>query len=191
MEKKDKISLVILLILLLLCCYGIWKYFDNNKEMPTDAEKFVIQYSLVPEDNVYNFISANKSLDLIKHDTGILFLCFPESKWCQEYAKLLNEVAKENNFNTIYYLNLKKIRNNNLSIYKKLVEAMNGYLSVSDEGIKTIYAPHTVFIKNGKIVACNNETSLIHSEINLDEYWNKEKIESFKKETKNNILLIK
>ena len=43
-----------------------------------------------------------------------------------------------------------------------------------------LYAPTLVIVKEGKIIAFDNETSLMTSPILTSEYWTEEKINNFK-----------
>ena len=91
-----------------------------------------------------------------------------------------NTIAKENNIKEIYYYNIKEIRNNNTEKYKEMVKLLGDYLSYDDSSNKRIFVPNVVFVKNGKILANDNETALINDGSSPEGYWTEEAIETFR-----------
>lgn len=129
------------------------------KENITDSERFFRDYNGVSVDNVYKYVTAKEAIELFKSDEAVIFFGFKECIWCQEYAPILNNYAKENNVETIYYVDIKEDRANNTEEYQEIVKLLEKYLEVDDNNNKRIYVPDVYFIKEGKIIGHNNDTS--------------------------------
>ena len=157
-QIKIVITFVVVAIIITLIVVFREQLFKVNDNI-TDAEKFYKDYSQVPVDNVYKYATAKEAIELFKSDLAVVFFGFKECKWCQSYAPILNEYAKENNIETIYYVDIKEDRANNTDEYKELVALLETYLEQDDKGNKRIYVPDVYFIKEGKIVGHNNDTS--------------------------------
>jgi len=157
------------------------------KSNVTDGEKFFQDYNKVSVDNVYKYVTAQEAIGLFKAEEAIIFFGFKECIWCQEYAPILNDYAKQNSIDTVYYVDIKQDRANNTEQYKQLIKLLDKYLSTDDNGNKRIYVPDVYFVKDGKIVGHNNDTS---TEVGADieEYYEqngaslKEKLDKLFKE---------
>ena len=86
------------------------------------------------------------------------------------------------------YLNIVDYRELNTVKYQKLVDLLSDYLYSDDTNNKKIYMPDLTFVKDGVIRAHNNQTSLVQSDQDPENYWNKNKIIEFKNNLKNYIL---
>lgn len=145
---------------------------------PSDNKKFSLEYDIV-EDNVYVYRNINQIINILEHGTGVVYLGFSECKWCRAYVPYLNEVAKENDIEKIYYYNIYKDRLNNTKEYQKIVSILNDYLEYDEEGNKRIYVPSVSFVKKGSIIGYDDETSLI-SKGEPKDYWNTEHVKNLK-----------
>ena len=147
---------------------------NNSKPIEkTDAEKFASEYTLVTEENVFVYKDIDEILDVLENGTGVVYFGFPECPWCQSYVVMLNEVAKEVKLDKIYYFNIKEDRENNTEKYQKIVNLLKGYLFKDNEGNDRVMVPDITFVKDGKIIGHNNETSNLSGDPN--EYWTAEK----------------
>lgn len=192
MKKTNYIFIGIIVLLLAVLCFFIWKYIKPANNKDKDAIRFSEEYTKVPEDNVFDYVSATKVIDILKNGTGVVYLGFPECGWCQQYVVYLNEVAKENGIDTIYYYNIKDARTNNTESYKKITELLKYYLFTDDEGNERVYVPDVTFVKDGVIVGHDNETSIVTDEDGTPEtYWTSEKVSSLKSKLANYINLVK
>lgn len=151
----------------------------NMDETKKDNYKFSVEYTKVPMDNVFVYKTEEEIIDILENGSGIIYLGFPECPWCQTYTVYLNEVAKDNSIEKIYYLNIKEMRSSNTENYQKIVLLLDSVLETDENGNKRIFVPQVVFVKKGEIVGGDNETSMI-SEETPSEYWNSEKIANFK-----------
>lgn len=184
MNKKVKyIILGVLLILIAsLVVYFVFIKKDNN----TDNIKFSKEYTSVSKDNVFVYRSKDEIINILEHGTGIVYLGYPECPWCMAYVPLLNEIAKNEGIEKIYYYNIREDRKNNTEFYQKVVSILNDYLNYDEEGKKRIFVPNVTFVKEGKIIFNDNETSLI-SEGTPSEYWTEEKKTLFNEKFRKNI----
>lgn len=158
----------------------------NVDETKKDNYRFSVEYTKVPMDNVFVYKSETEIIDILENGSGIIYLGFPECPWCQSYVVYLNEVAKDNGIENIYYLNIKEMRANNTENYQKIVALIDSLLSVDENGNKRIYVPQVVFVKKGEIIAGDNETSMI-SDGTPSEYWTSENIANLKQKLNNYI----
>ena len=185
--KKIKISAII--IIAIAGCYLIYNHFDKiNKNTPV-INKFGTEYNLVETPEQFKYSTIDEIINILSSGTGIVFFCTPDSEWCQHYAYYLDK-SIENDIE-INYLNIKDYRQVNSIKYQRLIELLDNYLIQDDSNNKKIYMPDLTFVNNGTIVAHNNDTSLVSSEITIDEYWNNNKIKEFKEEMINNVKKMK
>lgn len=176
---KKRFLIIGIVIIAVIGAFLIYKYAipDTTK---TTTKKFNSEYTLLDSDNVFVYKSLDEIINVLKGGTGIVFLGFPECPWCQQYVVYLNELAKENNVKEIYYYNIKNDRKDNTDKYKKVVALLDEYLPYDDAGNKRVYVPNVTFVKNGVILANDNETSLINDGSAPTDYWTKENISIFK-----------
>lgn len=177
---NNKIAMLIVTVIAIVGAIGIYYLYGDNDVKETDAKKFHNEYTLVSEDNVFVYKSIDEIINILEGGTGIVYLGFPECPWCQSYVKYLNEVAIENNIKEVYYYNIMMDRNNNTEKYQKIVSLLSDKLLADDNGQKRVFVPDVSFVKNGKILFHDNETSVIDSNISPDEYWNDNNIKVFK-----------
>lgn len=184
MDKKIKYIVlgVLLLLIASLVVYFVFIKKDNN----TDNIKFSKEYTSVSKDNIFVYRSKEEIINILEHGTGIVYLGYPECPWCMAYVPLLNEIAKNEGIEKIYYYNIREDRKNNTEFYQKVVSILNDYLNYDEEGKKRIFVPNVTFVKEGKIIFNDNETSLI-SEGTPSEYWTEEKKTLFNEKFRKNI----
>jgi len=177
MNKKNIIVTVIVSIALVLLI-GFGLYFFLNKE-ESDNVRFAKEYG-IDNENVFVYRSAEEIIRILENGTGIVYLGFPECPWCKAYVNYLNEVAREEEIEKIYYYNILKDRKDNTEDYKKIVSILEENLLYDEEGNRRIYVPDVSFILNGKIIGHDNETSVITEDITPNEYWSEDKINNLK-----------
>ena len=184
MDKKIKYIVlgVLLLLIASLVVYFVFIKKDNN----TDNIKFSKEYTSVSKDNIFVYRSKDEIINILEHGIGIVYLGYPECPWCMAYVPLLNEIAKNEGIEKIYYYNIREDRKNNTEFYQKVVSILNDYLNYDEEGKKRIFVPNVTFVKEGKIIFNDNETSLI-SEGTPSEYWTEEKKTLFNEKFRKNI----
>lgn len=179
---KNKIIWILLGVVIILAVVILFlnikkKNDDNNI---TDAKKFSEEYK-ISEDNVFVYRNSDEILKIMKNGTGVIYLGFPECPWCSAYVLYLNEVAKENNLDKIYYYNILEDRKNNTEFYKEVVKLLSGHLQYDDEGNERLYVPNVSFHVKGKIIGNDYETSKdTHDLKDPKDYWTNEEISELK-----------
>lgn len=192
---KKKIMIIVGIVLVLVLALGIYMYYNKEKNTNVDGKKFHEEYQTVDKDNVFVYREVDEIINILEHGTGVVYLGFPECPWCKAYVTYLNEVAKENDVEKVYYYNIYSDRNENNDNYKKIVEILKEYLKFDEEGNKRIYVPAVIAVKDGQILDFDDETAWDTKGYDTpEEYWKnedlnalKEKLASMFKNTKINI----
>lgn len=182
MKKKIIIGIIILLVLVAIGISLFFLFRDEEEPEVSDAQKFASEYTQVTSDNVFLYRNASEIIRILENGTGVVYLGFPECKWCQRYVKYLNEVAYEEDIEKLYYYNIKEDRENNTENYQKIIEILGDYVPYDEEGNKKIYVPAVIYVKNGEIVGHDNESSMVSGDV--DEYWTEEKVSALKERTR-------
>lgn len=159
---KDKKNLILLLALILVVVVAIILCVIVGKKNTIDEDgiKFKQEYEelnsssvvvSIDELNPIKYASFDEVVEILTNGTGIVYFGFPACPWCRNVIPVLFEVAKTNNYSTIYYFNPREIRNDDNEQYQKLIDILNPYLLEKD-GNKVLYVPDIYFVKNGQIV---------------------------------------
>ena len=84
-------------------------------------------------------------------ETFFLVMGFPKCSWCQNLMGPLNDVAKEENIEVIYYLDIKEIRDNTFAKGHKDFEKLSNtvFKEVLIKKTKKINSPTTMKIESG------------------------------------------
>lgn len=159
-------SIVFILLITLLVLFLVFKKNKINKNIDEEKIKFAEEYKTT-KDNVFTYRTINEINKILKTDTGLIFLGFPKCPWCRGYVPIINEVAKKEGLEKIYYFNIYEDRKNNTEEYQEMVKLLKGFLKYDDEGNERIYAPSLIAIKNGKIL-----------EFDDTRYWDNKKYDS-------------
>lgn len=181
-SKKNKIILTLLAIAIVLVGVIIFLNIKKKNEdnSITDAKRFSEEYK-ISEDNVFVYRNSDEILKIMKNGTGVVYLGFPECPWCSAYVVYLNEVAKENHLDKIYYYNILEDRKNNTEFYKEVIELLSGNLQYDDEGNERLYVPNVSFHVKGKVIGNDYETSKdTHDLKDPKDYWTNEEISELK-----------
>ncbi len=176
-SKKYLIYAIIGIIAVALIIFLVIKLQKNN--LP-DNEKFANEYTEVGKNNVFVYRNADEIIKILEGGTGLVYLGFPECPWCQAYVPMLNEVAKEEGVEKIYYFNIREDRNKNSKDYQKIVKLVKNFLLKDDEGNERIFVPDVYAVKEGKILSHNNDTSIMSEDITPADYWTDAKKEEIK-----------
>ena len=195
MKKKRIMILVSVIILFMIGVVSLVLFLKKDKKTVSDMEKFSAEYHEVAKNNVFVYRNIDEIINILEKGTGIVYLGFPECKWCQRYTKYLNEVAMDMGISKIYYYNIREDRKLNTENYQKIVYIIEKYLQNDEEGNKRIYVPSVIALKKGEIVGFDDETAWDTKGFETpDEYWNtdevndlKEKLEKMIADTGSNI----
>ena len=187
--KKNIILFITILILSTLASFFIYEHF--NKELKA-RNNLSTTYTKLDKKNVYKIININKAIKLVKQGNGALLIGFKECIWCQQYVKVIDDIAKKNSLLTVYYLDIKEDRKNNTKKYQELVNLLKDKLKNDDLGNKRIFVPFLVIAKDKEILATDDETSTLSSDkVDPLKYWTKEKINALEEKLKPAIEKIK
>ena len=143
---------------------------DFDQKVVIDNERFDKEYENVSEENVFKYVNAGEVYSNLK-DSAIIFMGFPSNIWSGYYANILNEAAKNSGIKEILYYDFYEDRANHNATYQSIVLSLSNYLETLDDGGQEIYAPTLVIVKNGKIIAYDNETAINKGTITPEEYW--------------------
>ena len=191
--KKETIIIVTLPI---LCAIAAILAYVKLINTDVDPAKFKNEYEALNENGIELNINKNnpieyadydKILEIIENGTGIIYLGFPECPWCRNALPVLFDVAKENNVETIYYMNILNERDSYIvedgklvyakdvdgnekkgtKGYHQLLKALDKHLSdytvlfegkEYKTGEKRIYAPSIIFVRDGKVLGIHVST---------------------------------
>lgn len=191
MEKIKKIGVVLFLFCFLFG--GIGCSSTAKKEESSDGIQFKEEYEKlngtiresdgalyntvsIEKENPIKYIDAKEATQIIKNKTGVIYFGASWCPWCRNAIPVLFDVAKKKKIDTIYYVDMDKVRNiyeikdgNLVKVqeekegYYELLEALDSILGENtytltsdgqtyDTKEKRIYMPLVVGIKNGSIV---------------------------------------
>ena len=154
---KKLISVFTVLVLVLIVASFL--IFTFNQKNEKEVNKV---YPNLSTDNIYEEINAEGFLRRL--ETKDSFLCvfaFPSCPWCQTLIPILNDVAKSEGLDTVYYIYLKDMRDNEKSLqhesYLEIYDIMKK-AGATDESHGRVNAPTMVAVKCGKIVDFHLDT---------------------------------
>lgn len=170
MNKKVKLILQGILFVAIIVGFIYIGTRDFNKEVVVDNERFDADYVNVSKDNVFKYANAVEVYQALKGN-AIIFMGYPANVWSGYYANILNEAAKDAGIKEILYYDFYEDRENRNGTYQSIVLSLTNYLVTLDDGTEEIYAPTLVIVKNGKVIAFDNETAFTKGNITPEVYW--------------------
>lgn len=174
MKKKIKRVLQGLAFIAIIIGFIVIGTRDFDKKVVVDNEKFDQDYVNVNKENVFKYVNAVEVSTELKQD-AIIFMGYPENVWSGYYANILNEAAKDSGIKEILYYDFYEDRENHNATYQSIVLNLTNYLITLDDGTQEIYAPTLVIVKDGKIIAFDNETAFVRGNLTPEIYWNEYK----------------
>lgn len=214
MEKSNKICLIIILICTLLviglCAFAI---YNRDDEEITDAIRFKDEYEVLNDeetgykdfkypivnidaDNPMVYKTPKEILEVLEQEDAIVYFGFATCPWCRNVIETLIDVAKDNNVDKIYYVDIKDIRDSyefNGTLEPKMTKkGTNAYYEILDflgdnldkyyikdedgnqydTGVTRLYAPTIVSVSDGEVLGLH--VSTVDSHLNPYEKMNKE-----------------
>lgn len=165
------------IIVAAICGWYIWsRPHAPASPQPSDAARFKAVYSRVADDNRFVFASAGEVLEKFESGSGLVFLGFQQCPWCQQLAPVVDEAAKAEGLDRIYYLDIRHARETNDDTYKKLVEKLKPHLRTDESGQPRVYVPDVTALKDGHIVGhFLQETTADGEKVTADTYWTHER----------------
>lgn len=184
---KKRVILILGIAILMIVLIGVFITMTPTNE--ADNVRFSNEYTSISADNIFVYKTEEDIIKILENGTGVIFLGFPECKWCQKYVVYLNEVAKDNGVEKINYFNISEIRKNNTDNYQKMVSILSDVLksddAYDDDGNLRIFVPTVVVVKKGEIVGFDDETA--HDTKGYSDpsiYWENEDLEGLKERLK-------
>ena len=180
MKKYIRLSIYFILFTALIGAFiylGKKDFSDTTKK--EDNVKFAQEYS-INKDNPFVYTYGSEVVDIIKNKSGIVYLGFSSSDWCKYYIKYLYDVLKDNDVKKVYYYDILKDRTKNTKYYRELENLLSDYLYELDNGNIHVLTPALLFVKDGKVIYFDDETSIERNNLTPDQYWTNEKIDTFK-----------
>jgi len=164
MKDKKMLGYVIALVIVVLI-YILLSILVNNHKNLEDGIRFKEEYEAlnssivmnIEENNPIKYVIFEDVEKLFESGTGVIYFGFPSCPWCRNMIPVLFDVAKEAHVDTIYYLNPRELKNNDIDKYSKLLDILNPYLKEVD-GEKVFTVPDVYFIKNGNVVGNHRST---------------------------------
>ena len=192
MEKDQKV-LVGLILGILVIALGIVLYLVIiKKDDSTDALKFKREYESlnnktneitkekylnvnINKNNVFVYKTDKDILDVMENEEAIIYFGYKESNSSRGLVSVLNNAAKENGINKVYYVDITNIRDeyevidgtiskikNGTDCYYTLLNKMDSFLHeyyITDSnddsynsGEKRLFAPTVIAVKDGNVV---------------------------------------
>lgn len=174
-------GIIIFILIGIIIFLLIESEIKQKKLIQSDATKFAEEYTQVSKKNVFVYADISKIINTLENGTGVIYLGFPECKWCQRYVVYLNEVAKDRGISKIYYYNIRQDREENSKNYQKIIKLLKDYLPKDENQNPRIYVPAVIFMSNGKILGFDDETAYdTKGYENPNEYWTEKEIKSLK-----------
>lgn len=135
--------------------------------------------SLKDKNHIYKVCQPKEIIELLNSkERAVIIFSFPECPWCQAAIPYLNEIAKEQNYDKIYYLNILKIREENSEEYLTIFNKIRYDIGNPEK----INAPTVIVIDNGKVLGYHIDTVESHVKNDNDVLMpmNDEQIEELK-----------
>ncbi len=157
MKKKLKLILIISSIIILLTILIVIFLPDNIRFKISYESINQLEYSSgkkievnIPWDNKIKYLKGKDIINFFNNKTGIVYFGYNSCPWCRNAAEVLIETSKENDIETIYYIDIHS--NNFESIKKELFKLIDPYLRISEEtNNKVLAVPDVYFVKDGKV----------------------------------------
>lgn len=178
MKKMTRNFIYLVLFAFLIWCFVYLGKKDFSSTI-TDAERFSKEYTTIDTDNPFVYVNSNRVLNILNNETGIILVGFSSNAWMQEYVRELYPVLKENNITKVYYYDVIEDRTKKTKNFRQIEDLLSKYLKITDMGAEYLFTPALIFVKDGKIINYDDETSLVSFDMRPDTYWNEVAITSF------------
>lgn len=155
--------------------YKFEKEYESLNGIVNDQSKTYATLDIA-SDNSIIYKTDESIIDVLNNESAIVYFGFSTCPWCRSMIETLIEAAKEANNQKIYYVEIKNIRDSyeyqdsiipkqivkGTDSYYKILEFLNDNLdeyyikdtngNQYDTGVKRLYTPTVIAVKNGKCV---------------------------------------
>lgn len=180
-KKQIIISTTVIAALLLLATWFAWmktpqQAQPEQQSSVSDAAKFKADYAGVADDNRFVVSTPDEVLAKFESGYGLIFLGFKQCPWCQKLTPIVDEAAKAENLDKIYYLDIRSARENNDETYQKIVAKLKDYLRKDEQGNPRVYVPDVTAVRGGQVVGhFLQETTADGEQATPDTFWTEER----------------
>lgn len=154
--KKKIIIISSILLVLGIICFCLYKndslrfkisYEYINTVEYSNGKKIKIK---VPYNNKIKYLDEENLLTYLKEKTGIFYFGYNTCPWCRNIVPILIDTVKENNIDTIYYIDTHELDLSNIK--DELFAFLGDNLRENEDGKKVLAVPDVYFVKDGKII---------------------------------------
>lgn len=131
---------------------------NENETIKFDAE------------NIYTTINASDALNYIKGKNVIILFGINDDMTLR-YGNLLNNIAKDNGIEEIYYYDVEKNRKDNNASYRSVVEYLSNYVTYFESKTSDIFGPTLLIKSNDLIIYYDDSASVTKGLYTPDEYF--------------------
>lgn len=171
---------------------------ENSEEKYVNVE--------IPEENPIVYKTGKEIVDILKNEDAVIYFGFAACPWCRNAVPVLIDTAKELNVEKIYYVDILDMRDTfkfsgsiepeqtkkGTDAYYEILKFLDKKLdkfyvtddagNMYDTGVKRLYAPTVVGVKDGKVVGFHVAT--VESQTDPYETLTDKQKEELKKEYK-------
>ena len=182
------------------------KEYESLNEVVNENNEKQYMEIFIDEENPIVYKTGQEIVEIMKNEDAIIYFGFATCPWCRNAVPVLLEAAKELNVDKIYYVDILDIRDTykfsgsiepeltkkGTDAYYEIVKFLDKYLqkfyvnddagNMYDTGVKRLYAPTVVGVKNGKVVGFHEAT--VESQTDPYEVLTDKQKEELKKEYK-------
>lgn len=138
---------------------------------------------LKDKDHIFVVSTADEIIELLNsYEKAIIVFSFPECPWCQSAIPYINEIAKEQEYDKVYYLDILDMRENSESEdHKKYLEIYEK-IRYDIANAEKINAPTVIVINEGNVLGYHVDTVTSHvkNENNVLEPMNESQIDELR-----------
>ena len=180
-KKQVIIFTIVIVALLAVAAYFMWPRLTEqspaaNQQSSASAKQFKADYPGVADDNRFVVSTPSEVLAVFDSGDGLIFLGFKQCPWCQKLAPIVDEAAKAENLDKIYYLDIRSARENNDETYQKIVAKLKDRLQKDEDGNPRIYVPDVTAVKGGQVYGhFFQETTADGEKATPDTFWTDER----------------
>lgn len=158
MKKMMKLFTILLVSFLafgaLTGCQNSDTPHDNDGEKVVQADMSAYE-ELKDKEHVYVEVRVADVLEALKNEEGerkVFYLGFVGCPWCMEIVPVLNEVAKQEGIDTVYYLNTRDVTDEENADFEQVKALMSSVLAVNADGNPVLYVPDIMIVEKGQIL---------------------------------------
>ena len=186
LTKKEKIigiiRKIIYAILFGLLIFGLI-YLSNKYEDRSEEIKYIKDYYKdLNNEEKYEVINGSQMINKIKNGKNIIIVGSETSEWSKKLMTIVDPIFNTLKVDKIYYYDINNDKAQKNSNYYKIKELLKGSLTTTDGSDSNLLAPSIYIIENGKVLYYNTDTVAMKNTIEIDEYWDEERLFDFQLE---------